>query len=122
MISKSNEHAARAQFEVTSMISEQIARHEVQSPINCIHFEITFLGKDFVCLFAIDHFDIELRKGTSRSRWLLYNFPLCNWLSLIKRVRLQGFLISADFENDFTRKNNGNTAYVADIIRIYTHR
>ena len=40
MISKSNEHAARVRFEITSMISDQIAQHEVQLPLYYIHLEI----------------------------------------------------------------------------------
>ena len=40
VISKSNERAAWVQFEITSMISDQIARHEVQLLLYYIHFEI----------------------------------------------------------------------------------
>ena len=40
VISKSNERAARVWFEITSMISDQIALHSVQLPLSYIHFEI----------------------------------------------------------------------------------
>ena len=41
LISTSNERAARVRFEITNMVSDQIARLEVQSPPYKIHFETT---------------------------------------------------------------------------------